>query len=344
VPGLVVTRRARLAFGLLLLAAVPAVALAEDPVSGQVLDQASGAPLAGVRVSVELSRRSVTLPAPTDAAGRFGLDPARLFNPVELDTDGVSFLFEKDGYRGANKVKLLAKRGDVRIASFAVRLEPLAAPAARSCDQEATLGPLRSSDGRTLFVVPYDLGSPERSRDFNDRLLQTLKRRIQTHLQELNLDVALGDVGLRSLPRQLGAADTEKIRACGGAVNALAVAAGRVTPIDRGADVAVESEFVIIPALARYRPGSLSIDDRLPVGELTASALSRRLHSLWGRSTLLALAIAEARDALTAHDNGRLEKARSWLTAERAQAGPGSETLMQSISELLRLIDAELAR
>ncbi|HEY7924491.1 MAG TPA: carboxypeptidase-like regulatory domain-containing protein [Vicinamibacteria bacterium] len=342
-PELVVTRRARLAFGLLLLA-VPAVALAEDPVSGQVLDQASGAPLAGVRVSVELSRRSVTLPAPTDAAGHFALDPARLFNPTELDTDGVSFLFEKDGYRGATKVKLLAKRGEVRIASFAVRLEPLAASAARSCDQEATLGPLRSSDGRTLFVVPYDLGSPERSRDFNDRLLQTLKRRIQTHLQELNLDVALGDVGLRSLPGQLGAADTEKIRACGGAVNALAVAAGRVTPIDRGADVAVESEFVIIPALARYRPGSLSIDDRLPVGELTASALSRRLHSLWGRSTLLALAIAEARDALTAHDNGRLEKARAWLTAERAQAGPGSETLMQSISELLRLIDAELAR
>jgi len=336
--------RTRLAFALLLLAAVPAVALAEDAVSGQVLDQASGAPLAGVRVSVELSRRSVTLPAPTDAAGRFGLDPARLFNPTELDTDGVSFLFEKDGYRGANKVKLLAKRGEVRIASFAVRLEPLAASAARSCEQEATLGPLRSSDGRTLFVVPYDLGSPERSRDFNDRLLQTLKRRIQTHLQELNLDVALGDVGLRSLPGQLGAADTEKIRACGGAVNALAVAAGRVTPIDRGADVAVESEYVIIPALARYRPGSLSIDDRLPVGELTASALSRRLHSLWGRSTLLALAIAEARDALTAHDNGRLEKARAWLTAERAQAGPGSETLMQSISELLRLIDAELAR
>ncbi len=337
------TRRAPLAFAFLLLAAIPAVALAEDPVSGQVLDQASGAPLAGVRVTVELSRRSVSLPAPTDAAGRFGLDPARLFNSTELDTDGVSFLFEKDGYRGATKVKLLAKRGDVRIASFAVRLESLAS-AARSCDQEATLGPLRSSDGRTLFVVPYDLGSAERSRDFNDRLLQTLKRRIQTHLQELNLDVALGDVGLRSLPGQLGAADTEKIRACGGAVNALAVAAGRVTPIDAGADVVVESEYVIIPALARYRPGSLSIDDRLPVGELTASGLSRRLHSLWGRSTLLALAIAEARDALTAHDSGRLEKARAWLIAERAQAGPGSETLMQSISELLRLIDAELAR
>jgi len=344
VPERFVTRGARLAWLLLLTLAAPAVALAEDPVSGQVIDQASGAPLAGVRVSVELSRRSVTLPSPTDAAGHFGLDPTRLFTTAELDTDGVSFLFEKDGFRSATKVKLLARRGDVRIASFAVRLEPQAAPAARSCDQEAALQPLRSSDGRTLFVVPYDLGSAERSKDFNDRLLQTLKRRIQTHLQELNLDVALGDVGLRALPEKLGAADTERIRACGGAVNALAVAAGRVTPIDRGADVAVESEYVIIPALARYRPSSLSIDDRLPMGELTASALSRRLHSLWGRSTLLALAIAEARDALAAKDNGRLEKARAWLTAERAQAGPGSETLMPSIAELLRLIDAELAR
>jgi hypothetical protein len=340
----VVTRAAWLASGSLLVALLPTIALAQDPVSGQVLDQASGAPLAGVRVSVELSRRSVTLPTPTDAGGRFGLDPARLFDPTELDTDGVAFLFERDGYRSATKVKQLPRRGDVHIPPFAVRLEPQAGPSAPGCDQEAALQALRSSDGRTLFVVPYDLGSAERSRDFNDRLLQTLKRRIQTHLQELNLDVALGDVGLRALPGSLAASDTERIRACGGTVNALAVAAGRVTPVDRGRDVVVESEYVIIPALARYRPTSLSIDDRLPMGELTASALSRRLHSLWGRSTLLALAIVEARDALAARDSARLEKARAWLVAERAQAGPGSETLMPSIGELLKLIDADLLR
>jgi hypothetical protein len=339
------SRRASFSWLLVLTAAGPTVAYAEEPpVTGRVVDQASGAPLTGVRVSVELSRRSVTLPAPTDAGGRFGFDPARHFTTEERDTDGLSLVLEKEGYRSSTKVRHLAKRGDFRIGPLEIRLEPQASPVAGTCDEEEALRHLRSSEGRTLFIVPYEVGSAERSQEFNDRLLQTLNRRIRTHLQELNLELGVGDVGLRSLPGKLTPADTEKIRACGGAVNALAVAAGRVTPVGTGADVAVESEYVIIPSLPHYRPGSLSIDDRLPMGELTASGLSRRLHSLWGRGTLLALSVAEAKDALAARDFGRLEKARAWLIAERAQTGPGSETLMQSIAELLRLIDAELPR
>jgi hypothetical protein len=152
----------------------------------------------------------------------------------------------------------------------------------------------------------------------------------------------MADVGLRSLPEKVAAADTETIRACGATLNALAVAAGTVTP--SGSEIEVESEYVIIPTLARFRPGSLSIDDRIPTEGLSAAQLGRRLDALWGRGTLLALAAAEARDALATHDKARLERARSWLVAERAQTGRGNETLVQSISELLRHIDEELAR
>jgi hypothetical protein len=115
-----------------------------------------------------------------------------------------------------------------------------------------------------------------------------------------------------------------------------------VTPA--GSEVEVASEYVIIPTLPRFRPGSLSIDDRIPLEGLSASGLSRRLDALWGRGTLLALAVVEAKEALAARDRGRLEKARSWLIAERAQTGPGNETLVQSIAELLRHIDEELVR
>lgn len=315
-------------------------------VAGRVVDHATGVAVAGVRVAVELSGsgRSVALPVATDANGAFAFDPAQHFSAPERDTDGLSLSFSKEGYRGLTKVRRLPGRGDFRVGSLEVRLEALAAAPGEPCADADKLLPLRSQEGRTLFVVPYEVGASEHSREFNDRLLLTLKRRIQTHLQELNVEAGTGEVGLRSLPGKLGAADTERIRACGGAVNALAVAAGTVTPSGGGSEIQVESEYVIIPSLARFRPGSLSIDDRIPLEGLTASGLGRRLDALWGRGTLLALAVVEARDALAARDKPRLEKARSWLVAERAQTGAGNETLVQSIAELLRLIDQELAR
>ena len=313
-------------------------------VTGRVVDQASGAALAGVRVAVELSGsgRSVALPAATDASGAFTFDPAQHFSSSERDTEGLSLTFSKEGYRGLTKVRRLPGRGDFRVPPLEFRLEPLTAQPGQTCADGGRLLPLRSQEGRTLFVVPYEVGPSERSREFNDRLLLTLKRRIQTHLQELNVEAGVGDVGLRSLPEKLAAADTERIRACGGTLNALAVAAGTVTPSGSGAELEVESEYVIIPSLPSFRPGSLSIDDRIPLEGLTAAQLGRRLDTLWGRGTLLALAVVEARDALAARDRPRLEKARSWLVAERAQTGAGNETLMHSIAELLRLIDKEL--
>jgi hypothetical protein len=313
-------------------------------VTGRVTDRSSGAALAGVRVVVELSGsgRSIALPAGTDANGSFAFDPLQLFTAQERDTGGLALTFSKDGYRGLTKVMRLPGRGDFGLGALEFGLEPQAAASGQACADADKLLPLRSQEGRTLFVVPYDVGSSERLREFNDRLLLTLKRRIQTHLQQLNVESGVADVGLRALPEKLGPADTETIRACGGTLNALAVAAGTVTP--SGADMEVESEYVIIPTLPRFRPGSLSIDDRIPTEGLSATELGRRLDALWGRGTLLALAAAEARDALAAHDRSRLEKARSWLVAERAQTGRGNEALVQSITELLRHIDEELAR
>jgi hypothetical protein len=324
------------------LAAAAALAQAAA-VTGRVVDRATGAALPGVRVVVELSGsgRSVALPSGTDATGSFAFDPAQLFTSQERDTEGLALTFSKDGYRELTKVKQLPGRGDFRLGALEFGLEPAAAPAGQACADADKLLPLRSQEGRTLFVVPYDVGA-DRFREFNDRLLLTLKRRIETHLQELNVDSGVAEVGLRSLPEKVAAADTEAIRACGGTLNALAVAAGTVTP--SGSEMEVESEYVIIPTLPRYRPGSLSIDDRIPAEGLSATQLGRRLDALWGRGTLLALAAAEARDALAAHDRSRLERARSWLVAERAQTGRGNETLVQSIAELLRHIDEELVR
>lgn len=313
-------------------------------VTGRVVDQATGAALSGVRVVVELSGsgRSLPLPATTDASGSFTFDPAQHFSAQERDTEGLSLSFAKDGYRTLTKVRRLPARGDFHVGPLEFRLEPLAISPGRACADADKLFPLRSQEGRTLFVVPYELEPSERSREFNDRLLLTLKRRIQTHLQELNVESEVAEVGLRSLPERVAAADTETIRACGGTLNALAVAAGTVTA--SGSEIAVESEYVIIPTLPRFRPGSLSIDDRIPLEGLSASALGRRLDALWGRGTLLALAVAEARDALAARDRPRLERVRSWLVAERGQTGQGNETLVHSIAELLRNIDEELAR
>ncbi len=320
------------------------VAQARDVV-GRVFDRAAGTPLAGVEISIELSGRRVALPARTNSQGVFVFDPHDLFTGDERDTRGLTLMLSKDGYERLTRVELLPGRGDFRIGPLELRLRARADQGAPvDADLERLLKPFKSSRGRTVFVVPYNLESTGVSSGFNDRLLLTLKRRILTYLQELNLEVEPPEVGLRAMPERVAAADTEKIRSYGSALNALAVAAGTVTPTEQDAEVWVESEFVIIPSLQQFEPGSLQIDDRVPAAGLSARQLAGRLHTLWGRGTLLALAIAEARDALEKRDVERLERARAWLIAERAQSGPGNEVLMHRIEELLRMIDSELPR
>jgi hypothetical protein len=173
-----------------------------------------------------------------------------------------------------------------------------------------------------------------------------LKRGINTHLQSLEIDPLLSEeVGVSTMPVSVDSANTEKVRAYGSELNALAVVSGLGAvrqDIAGQRVVEVSSEYLIIPSMAQFQPRTIYVDDSFLVEQLQSARLIESLHQLWGQNTVLALTLREARVAFPNKDKAKLQKARNYLIAERARAGPGSQLIVRQIEALLTLIDKEL--
>ncbi len=328
-----------------------AVPWAGAAVTGQVFDAASGSPLGGVAVVAEASGRRHPLPQPTGPAGRFSFDPEAVFTAEERDTVALSLLFTHSGYREVVRLVRADQRGVfARDGLLTVRLERILGQQALTPETAGQLAAARSADGRTLFLVPYDMGPTPGDEDgarFHRLFARHLKRGIVTHLQALDLESLPGDVGVATVPLPLDVADTERVRLVGNALNALAMVSGFGSLASGAAGDAIEisSEYLIIPSLPTYTPRTLYVDERLPADCLRSGQLFQGLDQLWGRNTALALALLEARQALQGAggmDRAALGRARSLLIAERAQAGSESDALVRQLTALVEVLDGEL--
>lgn len=319
----------------------------DSPINGTIINAKTATPLAGVHVAVEVSGTMKSLPHPTDSTGRFAVDPSALFDPQQLDTYALTLSFSKQGFRSPEVCVLSFKtRGQLRHANLQVALKPMESSDLLDHAEKAKLEGFVSIHGRTVYLLPYTLTplGVASARDLNQRLPQLLQRRITTYLQALRVK-SLPEVSLESLPQGPAVTNTERVSASGEYLNALAMIGGQghIKRLRNNQEILeLASQYLIIPWLEGFTVRTWYIDDSLPPGSIALAALANSLNKLWGRSTLLALSLREFIQAKADRDTERLKRIRTYLIAERSQAGPDNEPLLSQVKSLLELVEKEL--
>ena len=333
-----------LAWMLVLLMAHQGSALGAATVAGRVIDAASGEGLAGVALRIELSGSAWDVPSSTGSDGTFSLDLTKEFPADALDTDALFISLRKANFRPVTRIMRAQRRGQLEFRQLEIPLTPMSGNSGLVAEERARLDQFRSSSGRTLFVLPYELDSEETANNLNRRLPFHLKRGINTHLQSLQVDEPPEGIGIEKMPVQINATNTEKVRNYGVALNALAIVSGQ-GGVAEGATVEVASEYLIIPELPGVQLQSFYVDDRFPEDTLRSGKLFERLQAIWGGNTVLAVAVLDISQAIATQpkDASSLERTRAYLLAQRRQLGPADATVVTQINALLARIDQELA-
>lgn len=333
-------RRRLIACAVAALAALPAAA---QTVRGVV--RAEGKPLADVQVRVELDGRSRTAAA-ADAQGRYAIDLAALFGAPARPAGDLALRFDKPGFKPLARVLRVA---EAAARPLEVALLPESGKSTLAPEEEKKLEPLVTRVGTgPLVLVPYDLPADAfdtTAERLNERLRANLERLILTHVQAALHGVDTSGLALKLLP-VAGARDAAQLRAYGQFVNALAVVSGSGDKAPDGADVLVSSSYVIIPRTDAFQPPLVFVDDRVRANLLTSPELHRHLSKLWGRITVLAVAVRDLKEAGAIEDVAQRravqQRVRGYLVAERAAAGPGNEQLLPALNDLIAQIDKEL--
>lgn len=316
---------------------------------GVVVDSRTGQPVAGVTISLNISGRDVASATETGTDGRFSVDPASLFSEEELDTWSLAMTFAAQDYGERIQVSRTPVRGQFILTGQTVKLDPTSGVGALSAELKAQLQALKSSNGKALFVVPYSISQEVQDRlprNFMQILNFNIRRGISTHLQSLELDEIPDDISIQALPVTLDQSNAEKLRIIGAELNALALVGGLGAAGESAGQPPVtqlSSEYIIIPKLNGFNPGTLYIDDRLLGNPLNATTLYKGMDALWGRNTVLAISALETRQGLLLKDPAKLELARRYLVAERAEIGSDNTLLLRKINKLIAYIDKNIA-
>jgi len=331
--------------GLALLAA--AAARAEPTLAGTVTLR-DGSPLAGVQVLLELRSRKPA--ARTDAQGRFAFDAATLFPAAELNAaPALTLVFTLPAHH--EQVRVLRRVPGRAPAPVQVQLSPTGGAAALSAAERELLDRHVATPGSLpLYLVPYRLGGvtgadPQR---VNQALRANLERVIVSHVQAAAPGRST-PVSLKLLPLAADAdsADIDRLRTYGTHLKALGMISGfgEVEATGGGErQLDVSSTFLVVPRAQDLAAPVLYVDDSMPADRVASPLLYRHLSKLWGRSTVLALALADFAQAKERADKPALQRIRDTLQAERADAGPGNELLLAQLEDLIVRVDAELAR
>jgi hypothetical protein len=331
--------RLRLALTLVLpllatgLCAAPAAA---QQVTGVV--RTGAASFVGASVGVEVDGVARSGP-PSDRGGAFVLDLAALYG---RSIAGSSDLLLKVTAPGFVPLFRSLRVAQAAAQPLAIGLLPDSGGAALSAQDQRKLAPFVNPSGSgSLMLVPYDL-PPDLA---NPRLVERLRFNIEslviTYVQAA-LHSQTPDLAVRLLPLD-GQLDQERLRAVGRHVNALAVVSGngeRVTP----GEVLMSSSYVMPPQTGPAKPLVAFVDDRIPAAALASPELHRQLNRLWGRATILAMAVRDlnAAPAPAAARREALLRVRSVLVAERANIGPRHPEFGTEIDALLAIIAREL--
>jgi len=327
-----------------------AAAAAELTVSGTVSTGPDRVPVAGVQVELEVAGRLAPAAADSDAAGRFS---ARVASPQSrAATLSVTARFRKDGFDPLQAVELCTPGTAQACSLRPAELFPNGGIAALTDDELRVLDPLRSAEGRTLYLLAYQILPPGPSAPRIDPniLAASLQLNIATRMQDLDSDPAvlefepLDPVGLVPVPSPVAAGTPEKAKAVGERLNALGVISGTGMAGNSGgtATVSMTSTFVIMPSDEDRSRMLLVHDQDLPAAFLTSAELSQRLSPLWGQSALLAVCRKEFARALAARDRGGMERLRAYLVAERSRTGGDQGMKLADLGRLLHRVDQEL--
>ncbi|USG62425.1 carboxypeptidase-like regulatory domain-containing protein [Sneathiella marina] len=335
-------------FCLFLLAPFP-VAEAST-LEGIVLDSKSGQPVQGVTIRVNASGQELELLHPTGADGSFTIRLPELFSDDQLDTWSLALTFSAPNYGPRTQVRRSQTRGVFEFPRMSILLEPTSGIWNLPAGLRQQLQALKSTDGNALFVAPYIISEEVKQRlpaNFAKILNFNIRRGISTHLQSLDLEKIPEDVSILALPLELEQSNAAQLRVIGAELNALALVGGLGSiGQDTGGTPVTElsTEFIIIPELTGFNPGTIYIDDQLIGIPLNPTTLYKGMDELWGRNTVLAISALETKRGLSNNDKDKLMLARSYLVAERAEIGGDNTVLLRQINTLIAYIDENLAR
>lgn len=320
-------------------------------IRGTVKAVADASLLRDVQIQVEVGgvRKSVAL---TDPQGRFIVNIGELFGEKEAKrAEAALLIFSKSGFLEVRRLLPLRSEQNPALeigltASGGITtLDPTEKEKLKRYVSPTGTGP--------LFLIPYDLSevqvgvSPER---MNERLRKNLERVIVTHVQAGPGMKATGLLSVILLPVS-SSTDIQGLRAIGKYLKALGMITGygSIEPGGTAKKVLVSSTYIIIPHIEQMGGSVLYVDDAFPSELIASPRLWEELSKIWGRSTVLALAMREFNEFKQVEINRdrdlkKLKELRSYLQAERANAGPGNEQLLIQLNAFLHIIDEELAK
>ena len=301
------------------------------------------APVAGalVRIEVDGARRDA---GSTDSTGKFTIDLRSTFGRSVAPGADVTLQFSQPSFRTEARLMRVA---DATAKPIDIALTALTGSSALSAADLQRLAPFVTPVGTgPLMLVPYDLPADGLNipvARLNEKLRFNIERLIVTHAQSALGSGATG-LAVKMLPLE-GAHDIDQLRAYGAHLKALAIVSGNGERTGTTNEVLVTSSYVIIPQTQAFQPPTVFVDDRISADQLGSPELHKHLSALWGRVTLLAMAVRDlnaASPTASPQRNDALKRVRSYLMTERAGAGPGNAQFIPEINVLIAQIDKEL--
>jgi hypothetical protein len=353
-PGLAVTSII-VALILFFTSPLPARA-AEVRMVGKVTAGVSGAPVRDVRVDVFTLNASKLNAALTDVQGQYEAK-MEVTKPFDKPVS-VELRFFKEGFEPYPHVSI--QSCDFRSSACQIsliQLTPSGGSAALTEDERAKLEVVKSTEGSSLFMLPYQVVLPAASASpINMKALtDSLQIAIITQIQSLEGDRELSrfeplePVSLMAVPPgiDVDGANVEKIKIMGHYLNALAVISGNgelIRKSNASETIDMRSRFLIMPTKDTVVRQLVVEDREVPATLFNSLRLAENLSPQWGHHTLLALCQRELEKAKTKQvkDRDALWRVRAYVNAQLHRASGDEKLKVGDLQRLLQQIDKEL--
>lgn len=321
---------------------------------GTVTGGVGGTPLREVRVDVLIVGDLTPKAAVTDAAGQYEAT-VTITKPLDKPLP-VTLRFYKEGFEPFPTDSIQTcdfRSGPCRVS--AIQLAPSGGSSALTEEERTKLDSVKSTEGSTLFMLPYQVAHPLASKTpVNMKTLtDCLHIAISTQIQSLEGDRELArfdplePVSLIAIPPEvdIDGTNVERIKTVGHHVNALAVISGNgevVRTSEASEIINVRSRFVIMPTNGSAARQFLVDDRELPTAVFNSLELAEKLSPQWGHNTVFALCQREFEKAKQAKDHKALWRIRAYVSAQLHRASGDEKLKVGDLQRLLQRIDAEL--
>jgi hypothetical protein len=315
-------------------------------VAGVVVDERSNQKISGVAITLQAKGIwKSDLPA-TQSNGHFDLDFEQIFPEVDLNRSTITLIFDKPGYD--QLIMVLNTESDrENWDQLEIRLfKPQVIPAI-SAEEAKKIEKYMSQKGKTLYLFPYYLAKANDSMKlhlFAQNLLDSITASLKTTIQaapSVEMDVSIQPLSEISIT----STNIEQHHQIGVFLNALGMISGMGEWLTDGhgkEEVYLRSNYVTIPAIERFRPGSVTIKDQFPSQLLNSLQLSAHLNKYWGHHTALAICVQEFRRAMVPSKNeDQLRTVEKLIIASRSQLSGDNPQLSAQFDKLLDVVIEE---